>query len=110
MSSNHNSHKSFAEVALAGEDERRRADQFARPARTKFWRHLVLFLVVNVLLAVANQIFLPEHRIFYYLTIVWAFILADNFLWAFVVDPDRDVHERKLLQERRENRRRASEN
>jgi hypothetical protein len=110
MTENSNSQKSFAEVALAGEDERRRADQFARPARVKFWRHLALFLVVNLALGVANAVFLPDHRIFFYLTIVWAFILADNFIWAFVVDPDRDVHERKVLQEQRERRRSANEN
>ena len=110
MTENPNTQKSFAEVALAGEDERRRADQFARPARTKFWRHLALFLVVNVALGVANNIFFPDHRVFYYLTILWAFILADNFIWAFVVDPDRDVHERKVLQAQRERRRSANEN
>lgn len=94
--------RSFAEVALAGEDERRRAEAFPRPARTKFRRHAALFLVVNVLLALANQLLLPGHLVFYYLTVVWAFVLADNFLWAYVVDPDRDIAERKALQAERE--------
>ncbi|HVC33350.1 MAG TPA: 2TM domain-containing protein [Chloroflexota bacterium] len=96
---------SFADRALAGEDERRAAEAFPRPARTKFWRHAALFLVVNALLIVANALVLPEHWVFYYVTIVWAFILGDNFLWAFVVDPDRDVAERKALQEERERER-----
>lgn|GEM_PF-5491616 len=101
--------KSFAETSLAAEDERRRVDRFARPARTKFWRHLVLFVVANVALGVANAVLLPDHQVFYYLTIVWAFILLDNFIWAFVVDPDRDVHERKTRQAERERQRSTAE-
>ena len=85
---------SFAETALSGENQRRREEQFARPARQKFKRHVVLFLVANLLLGAANLIAFPEHVVFYVLTIVWAFVLADNFVWAFVVDPDRDVAER----------------
>ena len=97
--------RSFAEVALEGEDERRAAEQFPRPARQKFWRHAAVFLVVNVVLAVANAVFLPGHWLFYYVTIVWAIILLDNFLWAYAVDPDRDVAERKALLTERERRR-----
>ncbi|MGH2460805.1 MAG: 2TM domain-containing protein [Chloroflexota bacterium] len=94
--------RSFAETSLAGEDERRRAEQFPRPARAKFRRHLALFLIVNLVLAAVNLLVAPDHLVFYYLTIVWAFVLGDNFLWAFVVDPDRDVAERKALREARE--------
>lgn len=103
--------RSFAETALAGEDQRRREEPFARPARGKFRRHAAIFVVVNCLLAAANAVVLPGQWIFYYLTIVWAFILADNFIWAYVVDPDRDVAERAALLADRERRRaeRASE-
>lgn len=94
--------RSFAEVALEGEDDRRRAERFPRPARAKFRRHLALFLIVNALLAAVNLLIAPDHLVFYYLTVVWAFVLGDNFLWAFVVDPDRDVAERKALREARE--------
>jgi len=97
--------RSFAEVALAGEDERRHAEAFPRPARTRFKRHAVLFVVVNVMLALANVVLVPGHLIFYYLTIVWAAVLADNFLWAYVVDPDRDVAERDALKADRQRRR-----
>ncbi len=101
--------RSFAEVALEGEDSRRRADTFARPARAKFRRHLVLFLVVNALLATANLIAAPGHLVFYYLTVVWAFVLGDNFLWAYVVDPDRDVAERAVLRQARRQARSAAD-
>jgi len=99
------SNRSFAETTLAGEDARRRADSFARPARVAFKRHAVVFVVVNCLLALANAIFLPVHWVFFYLTIVWAVILADNFLWAYVVDPDRDVAERTAIHAERDRRR-----
>ncbi len=100
--------RSFAETALAGEDERRRADTFARPARVKFWRHAALFVVANVALAAANAALLPGQWVFYYLTIVWAFVLADNFLWAYVVDPDRDVAERAARRAERARQRSAT--
>jgi hypothetical protein len=85
---------SFAEAALAGEDARRRAEAFPRPARQRFRRHAAIFVVVNLALALLNLWLWPQHLMFYYLTIVWAFVLGDNFLWAYVVDPDRDVAER----------------
>lgn len=96
---------SFAETALAGEDARRRADTFARPAREKFKRHLLLFVVVNCSLVAANLLLLPDHVLFYYVTIVWAIVLVDNFLWAYAVDPDRDVAERAALHAERDRRR-----
>lgn len=102
MNDSSNTPRSFAEVALEGEDTRRRAEAFPRPARAKFRRHLLLFLIVNAVLAVANLIVVPGHLVFYYVTIVWAFVLGDNFLWAFVVDPDRDVAERQALRQARE--------
>lgn len=105
MSDSPNTPRSFAEVALEGEDTRRREEAFPRPARAKFWRHLVLFLFVNAVLAVANLIVAPGHLVFYYVTVVWTFVLGDNFLWAFVVDPDRDVAERKALRQARDRRR-----
>lgn len=89
--------RSFAETALAGEDARRRAEPIARPARTKFWRHFALFVAVNLIAWFLNVHFIPDTVIFYYVTIVWSFVLADNFLWAYVVDPDRDVAERIAL-------------
>lgn len=85
---------SFAETALAGENERRRVEPFDRPARIKFKRHVLLFVLVNVFLGGANYVLFPDRIVFYILTIVWAFVLADNFIWAYVVDPDRDVAER----------------
>ena len=85
---------SFAETSLSGENRRRREEVFARPAREKFKRHVVLFLAGNLILGAANLIVFPDHVVFYVLTIIWAFVLADNFLWAYVVDPDRDVAER----------------
>jgi hypothetical protein len=97
--------RSFAETALAGEDQRRREETFSRPSRGRFWRHAALFVVANGVLAAANAIVLPGQWLFYYLTIVWAFILADNFIWAYVVDPDRDVAERAALRADRERRR-----
>ena len=96
---------SFAETALVGEDARRRADTFARPAREKFKRHFLLFVVVNCALVVANLALLPGHLLFYYVTIVWTIVLVDNFFWAYAVDPDRDVAERAALHSERDRRR-----
>jgi len=96
---------SFASTALAGEDARRRADTFARPAREKFKRHLLLFVVANCALVLANLLLLPGHVLFYYVTIVWAIVLGDNFLWAYAVDPDRDVAERAALHAERDRQR-----
>jgi hypothetical protein len=86
---------SFAEAALSGENQRRREETFARPARQKFKRHVAIFCLGNLLLGATNFVFFPEHIAFYILTIVWTFVLADNFVWAYVVDPDRDIAERK---------------
>lgn len=97
--------RSLAELVLAGEEARRRAEPFPRPARTKFWRHACLFVVVNVLLITANLLLRPAHWLFYYATVPWAVVLADNFLWAYVVDPDRDVAERRALDAERERHR-----
>jgi hypothetical protein len=93
-----------AATSLTGETRRRRAAPFARPARSKFKRHAVLFVAVNLLVGVANVLVFPDHVIFYYVTAVWAFILADNFLWAYVVDPDREVAERSARRAEREAR------
>lgn len=70
------------------------AESIPRPARGKFKRHAALFAGVNIVILAANLILWPGNLVFYYLTIPWSIILADNFLWAYVVDPDRDVAER----------------
>jgi hypothetical protein len=62
-------------------------------------------LVDDALFAVANAFVLPGHLNVYYLTIVWAFVLADNSIWAHVVNADRDVAERAALRVDRERRR-----